>query len=100
MIQASLILVSFLLFLIQPLQAVNESLLLSSQEPQIVVNNRIIAKINGKPISVMDLMKKMDILFYRQYPQYASLVMARYQFYQANWSYVLSEMIDKELILG
>lgn len=81
-------------------KAAAESLLGEAQEPQIVVNNRIIAKVNGKPISVIDLMKKMDILFYRQYPQYASSAVARYQFYQANWSYVLSEMIDKQLILG
>jgi hypothetical protein len=81
--------------------AASDSMLLGKmQDPEIVVNNRIIAKVNGKPISVIDLMKKMDILFYRQYPQYASSTAARYQFYQANWSYVLSEMIDKELVLG
>jgi hypothetical protein len=48
----------------------------------------------------MDLMKKMDMLFYRQFPQYVSSVQARYQFYQANWRSVLEELIDKELILA
>jgi hypothetical protein len=72
----------------------------TEQELQITINNRILAKVNGKAISVMDLMKKMDMLFYRQFPQYMSSVQARYQFYQANWKPVLEELIDKELILA
>lgn len=72
----------------------------NDQELQITINNRILAKVNGKAISVMDLMKKMDMLFYRQFPEYTSSVQARYQFYQANWKYVLEELIDKELILA
>lgn len=70
-----------------------------SHENHIVVNNRILAKVNGKAISVIDLMKKMDLLFYRQFPQYTSSVPARFQFYQANWKNTMTEMIDKELIL-
>ena len=69
-------------------------------EQQIVVNNRILAKVNGKAISVIDVMKKMDMMFYKQFPQYASSSAARYQFYMANWKSVLSEMIDKELVLA
>lgn len=69
------------------------------QDMQIIVNNRILTKINGKAISVIDIMKKMDLQFYRQFPQYTSSAQARYQFYLANWKHVLSEMIDKELIL-
>lgn len=72
----------------------------TDQEMQITINNRILAKVNGKAISVMDLMKKMDMLFYRQFPEYMSSVQARYQFYQANWKHVLEELIDKELILA
>jgi antitoxin component of RelBE/YafQ-DinJ toxin-antitoxin module len=67
---------------------------------QIVVNNRILAKVNGKAISVIDLMKKMDMLFFRQFPEYASSVQARHQFYLANWDHVLQEFIDKELIIA
>lgn len=78
----------------------DSSLLGSSKEPQIAVNNRILAKANGKAISVIDLMKKMDMLFYRQFPQYTSSAAARYQFYLANWKLVLTEMIDKELIMA
>lgn len=72
----------------------------NEQEMQITINNRILAKVNGKAISVMDLTKKMDMQFYRQFPQYATSVQARFQFYQANWKYVLEELIDKELMLA
>lgn len=66
----------------------------------IFINNRVLAKANGKAISVYDVMKKMDMLFYKQYPEYTSSVMARFQFYQINWKSVLRELIDKELIIA
>lgn len=75
------------------------SMLDSNQNVHIVINNRILAKANGKAISVIDVMKKMDMLFYRQFPQYTSSVQARFQFYQVNWKRTLNEIIDKELIL-
>lgn len=67
---------------------------------QIAVNNRILAKVNGKAISVFDVMKKMDMLFYRQFPEYTSSTQARFQFYQVNWKKVLEDLIDKELIMA
>jgi hypothetical protein len=69
-------------------------------EPKIFINNRILAKINGKPISTFDIVKKLDISFYRQYPEYASNPQARYQYYEYNWKYSLDELINKELILA
>jgi len=84
-----------------PLEAINESLLFGKEDPlHIVINNRILAKVNGKAISVIDVMKKMDLLFYRQYPEYTSSIPARFQFYQVNWKHFLNELIDKELILA
>ncbi|MEI8126006.1 MAG: SurA N-terminal domain-containing protein [Parachlamydiaceae bacterium] len=77
-----------------------DGLLGNTQEMRITVNNRILAKANGKAISVVDIMKKMDMLFYQQYPQFSSSIQARYQFYTANWKHVLAEMIDKELIIA
>lgn len=72
----------------------------NDQDQHVVVNNRILAKVNGKAISVIDVMKKMDLLFYRQFPEYTSSEPARFQFYQINWKHVLDELIDKELILA
>lgn len=76
-------------------------LMLSQEEKvDLVVNNQILAKVNGKPISVIDIMKKMDILFLRRFPEYTRSKVARYQFYMANWKSVLNELIEKELILA
>ncbi len=75
-------------------------LMKQSDARHIFINNRILAKVNGKAITVIDLMKKMDMVFYRRFPQYASSVEARYQFYNVNWKHFLSEMIEKELILA
>lgn len=80
--------------------AKSSPLLSQAKSGHIFINNRILAKVNGKPISVIDVMKKMDMLFYRQYPQYAAFPEARFQFYQINWKFVLKELVEKELILG
>lgn len=85
------------------LQAVKSESFLKSRkqdEPKIFINNRILARVNGKPISTYDLMKKMDLTFFRQYPEYSSSNQARFQFYELSWRPALSEMIDKQLILA
>ena len=86
------------------LQAIKNDPLFDSgkkrDEPKIFINNRILARINGKPISTFDLMKKMDLAFYRQYPEYTSSIQARAQYYDMSWKYVLEDIIDKELILA
>jgi hypothetical protein len=75
-------------------------ILAQEENADIIVNNRILARINEKAISVVDLMKKLDMLFFREFPQYTSSKVARFQFYQANWKSVLQDLINKELILA
>lgn len=96
----SFILVSVFQIMFLQIQAQDPFLLAPQDNAKIVVSNRILARINEKAISVVDLMKKLDVLFYREFPQYTSSTVARYQFYQANWKSVLQELIDKELILA
>ncbi len=90
------------LLAVSSLQAFKNENLLNTprKEPKIFVNNRILARVNDKSISTFDLVKKMDLTFYRQYPQYAHSNDARYQYYEMSWRYVLEEMIDKELVLA
>lgn len=71
-----------------------------SEAGHIAINNRILANVNGKAISVIDLTKKMDILFYREFPEYAESLQAKFQFYQAHWKRTLQEFVDKELVLA
>jgi hypothetical protein len=69
-------------------------------EPKISVQNKILAKVNGNVISVVDVMKKMDLLMHQNYPQYAESAPARYQFYMSSWRSIFMEMVDTELILS
>lgn len=96
----NLVILSLMLLSAGGLEAKSEGPLLgkSAASGNIAVNNRVVAKVNGKAISVIDLMKKMDLIFYREYPQYSAITEARYQFYESNWGPVLQELVDKELI--
>lgn len=76
------------------------SLFKPEESKKIVVHNRVLAKVNDKSITVYDLMKKMDMLFYKQFPEYTGSVQARYQFYNANWKSILRDLMDKELIMA
>ncbi len=70
------------------------------EEPhEIVVYNRILAKVNEKTISVIDVMKKMDLFLQKFYPQFIGSKMARFQFYSSQWREYLTQMIDQELML-
>lgn len=70
----------------------------NSRPSRIVIDNRVLANINEKPISVMDIMKKMDTYFYRDYPHLVDSDVARYQFYKGHWNYVFDDMVNNQLI--
>lgn len=65
-----------------------------------IVNNRVLLKVNGKAISVLDVVRKMDLLFYRQFPDLSTSLVARYQFYTNSWQTVLMTVIDEQLMLA
>jgi hypothetical protein len=71
-----------------------------SQNQKIAVQNAILAKVNGSTISMMDVKKRMDMVFYQNYPQLADSNQARLQFYEMSWRRVLMDMIDNELIIS
>lgn len=66
---------------------------------QIIIYNRILTEFNNKTFSVLDVVKKMDMVFNSHYPQFAHSKLARYQFYNAQWKETLQKMIDQELLL-
>ena len=67
---------------------------------ELVIYNRILAKVNDKTISVIDVMKKMDLFLQKYYPHLVDSKLARYQFYSAQWRDHLTQMIDQELMLA
>lgn len=89
----------FFLILFGPLIG-QDPFLFNKDNTHIEVNNRVLACVNAKAITVIDVMKKMDMLFFKHFPEYASSPQARFQYYQMNWKPVLQELIDKELILA
>ncbi len=70
------------------------------KEPEMAIQNTILTQVNGTTISLLDVTKKMDLLFYQQYPNLKESEAARYQFYASSWRNVLQELVDQELILA
>ena len=66
----------------------------------IVVENRVLATVRDQIVTVFDVVKKMDMIFYQQFPQYRSTPEARYEFYRANWKRIFQELVDRQLILS
>lgn len=69
------------------------------QEPRLMINNRPLAKINGKVISLYDVVKRMDLFLYDYYPDYTPTTPERYQYYMSRWQPTLEDMIADELVL-
>lgn len=67
---------------------------------QLVINNRPLIKIQGKTISLMDIVKRMDMYIHTNYPQAQDNQAALYQFYTQSWRRVLDDMIMEQLILA
>lgn len=91
---------TLLIFLFASTALVASPLVDFSQDQKIAVQNTILAKVNGKTISMMDVKKKMDMVFHQNYPQLATSSQARMQFYEASWRHVVMDMIDNELIIS
>lgn len=73
---------------------------LGNTEQQITINNRILARVNGRTISVLDVMKKMEVYLARAYPDVSYSSSVRYQFFLTNWRPIFTQMVDNELILA
>jgi hypothetical protein len=71
---------------------------LHAQPEHIVVNNRILTTVNGKTLSMLDVVKQMDVFLSQYYPQYLDSDQARMQFYTMQWKSTLQRMIDQELM--
>jgi len=71
----------------------------NNRDPQIIINNRPLAKINGKIISLIDVIKKMDLFLYEYDPNLKVSTSEKAQYYTARWNETLEDMICNELIL-
>ncbi|MEM7175104.1 MAG: hypothetical protein AAF443_04145 [Chlamydiota bacterium] len=69
------------------------------KQPQLTINNRTLAKINGKVISLIDVIKRMDLDLFHYDPNYNPSPIEKYQYYLSRWQIKLDNMIADELIL-
>jgi hypothetical protein len=72
----------------------------SVSDPKLEINNRVLIKINGAAITVMDVVRKMDMVFFQQFPNFLNEPGLRYQFYKENWRHFLEKAIDDKLMLA
>ncbi len=68
------------------------------QVSEIIINNRILTRVGDKNITVLDVVKQMDVFLNRHYPHYLNSNTARYQFYTMHWKTTLQQIIDNELM--
>lgn len=68
-------------------------------EPHLVINNRPLAKVNGRVISLYDVVKKMDLFLFDYYRDHQLSAPERYYFYMGRWQETLEEMVADELTL-
>jgi hypothetical protein len=73
---------------------------LTEETQELIIYNRILAKVNGKTISVIDLVKKMDLFLQKHYPHLANSQLTRYQFFSTQWKDFLMQIIDQELMIA
>lgn len=71
----------------------------ATKQSSIVVENRVLATVRDQIITVVDVSKKMDMIFCQQFPQYRGMPEARYEFYRTNWRRIFQELVDRQLIL-
>ncbi len=73
---------------------------LHANSQKIGVNNRILTTVNGKTLSMLDVVKQMDVYLSQYYPQYLDAEEAKIQFYNVQWKPTLQRMIDQELMMA
>ena len=71
---------------------------LKTAKTKIAVNNIPLAKINGRVISLADVVKELDMRMYLHNPEEYKNVNNRYGFYKESWKRQLDELIQLELL--
>jgi len=65
----------------------------------IAILNRPLIKVNGKTISQIDVIKKMNAFLYKNYPEVIGHKIPMYQYYSSSWRRTLDDIINDELML-
>lgn len=62
------------------------------------INNKVLFKVKDNTITVMDVIHKMNLLFYKSYPHLSQSSMSKAEFYSGLWPVLVEAIIDDFLI--
>lgn len=85
----------FLLFFVSLVHSVYPS----DKPTEIQADRRMLVRVRNSTLTSTDVMKKMDLIFYQQFPHLRSMPKERLKFYEANWRHVLQDLVDRKLIM-
>lgn len=71
----------------------------SPMGPKLHIHNKILAKVHGRSISMLDVIKKMNVFINDIQPEMMSNPTELYAFYNHNWKVVLDQIVNQELML-
>ena len=72
----------------------------SPAKQAIVIENRVLATVRDQVITVQDVVKKLDMLFYQNFPEHRASTEARFEFYKATWRKMLEDLVNRQLVLS
>lgn len=68
--------------------------------PSYAMNNRPLIRINGKTLSLMDVIKKMNIIIHQHVPHIRNSPVELFKFYMSQWKPTIDDMIFNELTIA
>jgi len=72
---------------------------LVGEQPELFINNRVLARVKDKTFSLIDVVKQMDMYAFENDPSIATSTEKQYQFYMQSWRYFLDQLINNELMV-
>ena len=70
------------------------------EQHEIIIHNKPLARVNGKTISLYDVVNRMNMVLCTKHPEAFKDKQVVFQFYEAQWKTFLEEMVSNELILA
>ena len=68
--------------------------------PSYAMNNSPLIRVNGKTISLMDVIKKMNVIIHQHIPHIRNSHMELFKFYMSQWKPTLDDMVFNELTIA
>ncbi len=80
--------------------ATNQVAFTQDGQNEIIIHNKPLARVNGKTISLYDVVNHMNTILCTKHPEAFKDKNIVFQYYQSHWKTYLEEMVSNELILA